>query len=304
MIKNATLYRLAAGWALTVEDMEAALDAARFVPCGATQEKATGWMPPRGNEHDVLVESINGWRVLRFAIETKAVPGATVREAAQVKADQIEIETGRKPGKKETKALREDALLELLPYAFPRRSGVWVLINLEQGWLVTDASTQGKNDEVVTALMRTFDGVSLQQLRTWLNPKSTMAQWLLAEDPDNWPAGISVERECELRSASEDKAVVRFQRHHLVNDEVRKHIVEGKLPTRLALSWEGRVGFVLTEALQLKKITFLEGVFDQRKDEHEDRFDADVALTTGELGQLLPALIKALGGELVQGAAA
>lgn len=298
MIKNATLYRIAAGWMPSLEDMETALEAGLFAACAPTQEKATGWVPPRGEEHEALVESINGWRVLRFAIETKSVPGATVREAAQAKADEIEANTGRKPGKKETKALREDALLELLPHAFPHRASVWVLLNLERGWLITDASTQGKIDEVITALVRVFDGLALSLLQTKVSPQTAMTQWLLMEEPEDWPEGISVERECELRSTDEEKAVVRFQRHYLVNGDVRKHVTEGKLPTRLALSWEGRVGFVLDAAMRLRKIHFLEGVFDGQADKDDSSgFDADVALTTGELCQLIPALANALGGE-------
>ena len=35
--------------------------------------------------------------------------------------------------------------------------------------------------------------------------------------------------------------------------------------------------------------------------EKEDKFDADMALTTGELGKLIPELVEALGGELVGG---
>jgi len=97
---------------------------------------------------------------------------------------------------------------------------------------------------------------------------------------------------------------VKFTRHNLATDEVRKHITEGKLPTRLAMSWEGRIGFVLTESLQVKKINFLEGVFDGRPDEGENGFDADVALSTGELQKLIPELIEALGGEMAFGAAA
>jgi len=96
---------------------------------------------------------------------------------------------------------------------------------------------------------------------------------------------------------------VKFTRHNLATDEVRQHITEGKLPTRLALSWEGRIGFLLTESLQLKKINFLEGVFDGRPDEGENGFDADVALSTGELQKLLPDLVEALGGEMAFGAA-
>lgn len=303
MFKNVTIYRIAPGWEATLESMEAALDAARFVPCGATQDQSVGWSEPRGEAHGPLVESVDGQRILKLMIETKAVPGAVVREKAQEEADHIEASTGRKPGKKEMKALREDALLALLPQAFARRGSVWVWFDLENRLLVTDAGSQGKNDEVVTALVRAFDGLNLTLLQTALTPQTAMTEWLATTDPENdWPAGLNVERECELKSADEEKSAVRFTRHHLLTDEVRKHLSEGKLPTRLALSWEGRIAFTLTESMQLKKLVFLEGVFDDRPSDDEAGFDTDVMLATGELGQLIPALIEALGGELVPGA--
>lgn len=302
MLKNVTIYRLAPGWSPTLEAMEAALDPARFVPCGATQDKAIGWVEPRGEAHGPLVESVAGQRMLKLKMETKGVPGSVVREKAQEAADHIEATTGRKPGKKETKALREDALLALLPQAFARQMNVWVWIDLQNGWLVTDASSQGKLDEVVTALVRSFDGLAITLLQTQVTPQTAMTQWLSAtsSDPDSGavPGGFAVERECELKSGDEEKSAVKFTRHNLATDEVRKHIVEGKLPTRLALSWEGRIGFMLTESLQLKKLAFLEGVFDDRADDGESGFDTDVALTTGELQKLIPELIEALGGEM------
>ncbi len=304
MFKNVTIYRIAPGWEATLEDMEAALDAARFVPCGATQDKAVGWIEPRGEAHGPLVESVAGQRILKLQIETKGVPGSVVKKKAQEEADHIEATTGRKPGKKETKALREDALLALLPQAFARQMTVWVWIDLKNGWLVTDASSQGKLDEVVTALVRAFDGLAVTLLQTAVTPQTAMTQWLSATTPDEWPGGFAVERECELKSGDEEKSAVKFTRHNLATDEVRKHITEGKLPTRLAMSWEGRIGFTLTESLQLKKINFLEGVFDGRPDEGENGFDADVALSTGELQKLIPELIEALGGEMAFGAAA
>lgn len=304
MFKNVTIYRIAPGWEATLEDMETALDAARFVPCGATQDKAVGWIEPRGEAHGPLVESVAGQRILKLQIETKGVPGSVVKKKAQEEADHIEATTGRKPGKKETKALREDALLALLPQAFARQMTVWVWIDLKNGWLVTDASSQGKLDEVVTALVRAFDGLAVTLLQTAVTPQTAMTQWLSATTPDEWPGGFAVERECELKSGDEEKSAVKFTRHNLATDEVRKHITEGKLPTRLAMSWEGRIGFTLTESLQVKKINFLEGVFDGRPDEGENGFDADVALSTGELQKLIPELIEALGGEMAFGAAA
>lgn len=298
MFKNVNLYTIAQGPdRLTPERMEAALDAARFVPCGATQDKAVGWVEPRGEAHGPLVESVAGALILRLCIETKSVPGATVHRAAQIQADHIKATTGRKPGKKEMRALRDDALLALLPQAFPRQAHVWVWIDRASGRLVTDASSQGKGDEVVTALVRAFDDLALSLLHTAVTPQTAMARWLAATSPDEWPADFNVERECELRSADEEKSLVRFARHNLATGEVRQHISEGKLPTRVALSYDGRVGFVLTESMALKKLTFLEGVFDDRPAEGDTGFDADVALATGELNRMLPALIDALGGE-------
>jgi len=95
--------------------------------------------------------------------------------------------------------------------------------------------------------------------------------------------------------------VVRYTRHALDTDEVSQHITMGKMPTRLALTWGSRVSFVLTEQLQLKKVAFLETVFEGSPgasgDTEDDAFDADVAIATGELRKLLPDLLEALGGE-------
>lgn len=301
MFKNLTLYRIGPGWAPTPDAMEKALDGQRFVPCPATQDKSVGWVEPRGEAHGPLVEAIAGQRILKLQIETKSVPGAVVRRKAQEAADHIEATTGRKPGKKETKALREDALLSLLPQAFSRQQTSWVWIDPERGWLATDASSQGKLDDLVTALVRAFDGLVLTLFNTQQTPQSAMTQWLSASDAEEWPEGLAVERDCELRSSDEEKSVVKFTRHHLFNDEVRRHISEGKLPTRLALNWEGRVGFTLTESMALKKIQFLEGVFEENQGKEEQSFDSNVAIGTGELRGVLDALIAALGGELQPG---
>lgn len=292
MFKNLTIYRIAPGWAPTLEQMEDALEPACFVSCGPTQDEAIGWVPPRGEANGALVESVNGQRILKLQIETKSVPGAVVRKKAQEEADHIEATTGRKPGKKETKALREDALLALLPQAFPRTSTVLVWIDLAAGLLVTDASSQGKTDTVITALVRAFDGLALTLLQTATTPQTAMTQWLLAESPE----GFAVERECELKSGDEERSVVKFNRHNLTIDAVRKHITEGKLPTRLALSWESRVGFLLTESLVLRKVELLDVALGEQD---EAGFDADIALATGELRRLIPALVGALGGEMV-----
>lgn len=298
MFKNATIYRLDPAAVPTLQAITEALDRAPFVPCGATQDKSVGWVSPRGTEHGMLAESIGGQIIVRLMIETKSVPSSAVKQLVKKMVDEVEATTGRVPGRKETKALREDAMLILLPQAFPKQSAVFVWIDPANGWLVTDASSQGKQDEVVTALVQAIDGLQLQLLQTTVSPLNAMSQWLTATDPSEWPGAFSIERACELVSGDEEKSVVKFNRHNLVTDQVREHIAQGKLPKWAAMSWDGRIGFVLTEGMQLKKIEFLDGVFDDRASDDEGGFDADVAITTGELQKLIPALIDALGGEL------
>lgn len=290
------VYRIGPDWSASVTEMEQALQGARFAPCGASQEKSVGWIEPRGEAHGPLVESVGRQLILKLKIETRTVPGSVVTRKLQERAQQIEAATGRKPGKKETRALKDDIKLELMPMAFSKESSVWVWLDPQARLLVIDAGSQAKADDVVTLLVKSLDGLALGLLQTQLSPQVAMAEWLVTQEA---PAGFSVDRDCELKAADESKAVVRYTRHPLDTEEVRHYVQSGKLPTRLALTWGGRVSFVLTEGLQLKKLAFLDVVFEGAPSAKDEGFDADVAIATGELRRLLPDLIEALGGEPV-----
>jgi recombination associated protein RdgC len=297
LFKNLTVYRVGPEWQATLAQIEEALAAARFSECGATQPQSLGWVAPRGTEHGPLVEAVGGQWLMMLMVERKALPSAVVKRRTDELAQQVEQASGRKPGKKQTKELKEQATLELLPMAFTKRSTLKVWIDAKQRLLMVDASSPARAGEVVTQLIKSLDGLTLTPLQTTESASVAMSDWLLTGEP---PAAFSVDRECELKSEDEMKSVVRYARHPLDIDEVRQHINGGKRPTRLALTWQGRVSFVLTEAGQIKKIDFLDVVFEGRvrTDKDDDAFDADAAIATGELVQLIPDLIEALGGEL------
>ena len=298
MFKNLIVYRIAAGWAATAAVVEERLASAHFVACGPSQEKSLGWVEPRGLAHGALLESVSGQWLLKMMVETRALPGSVVNRKTEERVAQIEASTGRKPGRKEMRDLKDEIRQALLPMAFTKLASHLVWIDREAGWLVIDASSQARADEVVTALVAVLDGFAVTLLNTQQSPAAAMAQWLTTQEP---PAAFSVDRECELKAADESRAVVRYARHALDTEEVRQHVAGGKLPTRLALTWAGRVSLVLTESLQLKKLAFLEGVFESTGEQRADGFDADAAIATGELRKLLPDLLEALGGELLAG---
>jgi len=293
------IYRLVAGWPTEVAALDDALGKALFVECGASQEKSVGWVEPRGHAHGPMVEVIGGQWLLKLMMEVKVVPGSVVKRKVQDQLDHIESTTGRKPGKKEKREISEDARLALLPMAFSKQSSVQVWVDPTAGLLLTDAGSQAKADEVMTWLIKAVEGLVVQLVNTQTSPASAMSGWLSTKEP---PQSFSVDRECELKAPDESRAVVRYTRHALDTDEVSQHIAMGKVPTRLALTWSDRVSFVLTEALQLKKIAFLESVFEgaaSPADGKDDNYDADVAIATGELRKLIPDLLDALGGEMV-----
>jgi recombination associated protein RdgC len=300
MFKNALVYRIEHWDAPGLAEIDNRLQGARFVECGASQPESIGWVEPRGEAHGPLIESVGGQYMLRLATETKAVPGGVIKDQVGKKLDAIEKDTGRRPKGKIVKELKEEVIHQLLPRAFPKRAHTSVWIDPKAQWLLVGAGSVKKADAVVTRLVELLGGgFKVALVQTALAPASAMAAWLAEKEA---PAGFSIDRECELKQPDSEKATVRYARHTLDIDEVGEHVRQGKLPTQLALTWAGRVSFVLTEALTLKKIKLLDVVLEgsgadagaSQKD--EGGFDADVALFTGELKLLIPELIEALGG--------
>lgn len=288
------MYRIQPGWDAGAFDMEAALDKARFEECGASQEKSIGWVEPRGEQHGPLVEIVAGQRVCKLMVEVKAVPSSVIARKAHERSTQIEALEGRKPGKKELREIKEDLKISLLPMAFTKQSSIWVWIDPDARLLVIDTGSQARADEVISLLVKCLDGFGVTLINTHISPAIAMAQWLTTQEP---PPDFSVDRECELKAQDESKAVVRYARHPLDTDEVRLHIEGGKAPTRVAMTWSDRVSFVLTDAFQIKKLAFLDVVFEGASSGKDDSFDADVAITTAELQKMVPDLLQALGGE-------
>jgi recombination associated protein RdgC len=299
VFKNLIIYRLGPDTSTTLAQLEDALEKARFIPCGATQPQSVGWVPPRGNAHGPLVEAVGGHWLMRLSIEQRVLPGSVVKRRTDELAAQVEQATGRKPGRKQSKELKEQALMELLPMAFTKQSALQVWMAPAERLLMLDTSSAARADEAITLLVKSIEGLAVNHLHTEVSPAAAMAEWLASGEP---PASFTVDRDCELKSADEMKSVVRYARHPLDIDEVREHIAQGKQPTRLALTWDSRVSFLLTDVMHLKKIDFQDVVFEGRgagPTNADEEFDANAAIATGELIQLIPDLVDALGGEHV-----
>jgi len=295
--RNLQLYRLPAPWNITADALEQQLASRRFQSCGSQDMETRGWASPCGD--DRLVHRVGDQWLIALGVEQRLLPAAVVKQEAEERAEDIAAQQGFKPGRKQMRELREQITQEFLPRAFTRRRKVFAWIDPVRGWLAVDAASRKRAEDVLETLRDALDTLPLALLRTQRSPASAMADWLAGGDA---PAGFTIDQDCELRSLTEDKAAVRYVRHALDGEEVRGHLEAGKLPTRLALTFDDRLSFVLTETLEIKRLDFLdvvkERVEDAGADDAQALFDASFALMTAELARLLPALLDALGGEL------
>jgi recombination associated protein RdgC len=294
--KNLQIYRLPAPWAMTQAQLEQDLAPHAFQPGTSLDLQTQGWASPRDN--GALVHTVNRQMLIMLGTEKKLLPSSVINQVTKAKASEIEEQQGFKPGRKQMKELKEQVTDELLPRAFSIRSNTWAWIDPVGGWLIVDAGSPAKADAVLKLLLKSVDKLPLESLRVALSPVAAMTDWLVADEA---PSGFTVDQDTELRSTAESKATVRYVRHTLEADDVRRHIAAGKQCTRLAMTWNDKVSFVLTETLAIKRVAPLdvlkEGA-DTATQNEDERFDSDIALMTGELGKMLADLVEALGGEV------
>lgn len=293
--KNLRVFRLAPNWSCTVELLETALEKQSFRPGNSQEMQSLGWVPPI--ENGGLVHALNGQYLLSLRADKKLLPTTVINQFAKARAQDIEEQQGFKPGRKQMKEIKELITEELLPKAFSVHRDTRVWIDTKNHWLVIDAAAAAKSDEVLGMLAKAIEPFPVAPLYVEQSPAAAMTNWLVSDEA---PSGFSIDQDTELRSTSESRAAVRYVRQSIAIDDVRKHVQDGKQCTRLALTWADRVSFVLTEGLEIKRVSPLD-VLKENQDmsAHNDaeRFDSDFTLMTGELAKLMTDLVEALGGE-------
>lgn len=293
--KNLKIYRLSAAWALFGDDLEAALARQAFQPGNNLEMQSIGWVPPR--ENGGLAHVVNGQILLSLRAEKKLLPATVINQVARFRAQEIEEQQGYRPGKKQMKEIKERVTDELLPRAFSIYRDTRVWIDPINSWLVIDAATSNKADEVIGILSKCVEPFPLENLYVAQSPAAAMTGWL-AEDEA--PANFTIDQDTELRSSGESGAAVRYVKHSIDAEDARRHIQSGKQCTRLAMTWADRISFVLTEGLDIKRLSPLDVLKEGNETvaaNDDEKFDSDMVLMTGELAKLMAELVDALGGE-------
>jgi recombination associated protein RdgC len=283
--RNLTFFRFPAS--LNVDDLDAGLVECALKPVGALELSSRGFISPFGRNEEALSHRIGESIWLAAGSEDKILPGSVVNDLLQKKLAEIEEKEGRRLGGRARKRLKEDLVHELLPRAFVKPGRTDALIDLANGFIAVDTSSRKSGEAVVSDVRQALGSFPALPLNAEVAPRSILTGWI-AGDP--LPAGLSLGDECELRDPVDHGAIVKCQHQELLCDEIAKHLEAGKQVTRLALTLDDHLGFVLGEDLIVRKLKFLDGAVDQlestERDDLRAELDARFALFSAEVRRL------------------
>ncbi len=293
--KNLTIYRPrndVKSMLLQSSELEESLKQKAFKPCHSEQRESIGWIPPLGRGTTSLHHMANGHLLLTMAHQERLLPASVVKEELDERVADIQEREGRKVGSKEKKELREQVEFELLPRVVTRTRKLGLAVS-NDGWLVIDTSSFNKAELVVGLLRKTLGSFPAAAPDIQISSSTLLTHWL---KEGNIPSCFELGEECKLISPDEDKSVVTFRKHELLAEEVKTNIDHGKLVTELQLIWANKIGFKLTETMQMKSLKFLD-IFNDQLDEHDpqshaEKMDIEFTLMMGELDMLLRDLMQ------------
>ena len=296
--KSLIVYRFTQPFSLTVEALEEKLQQKRFRHCNSQDISTYGWVPPLGKHGDQLAHAANGFMMITARKEEKILPASVIKDAVEEKVEQIEHEQNRQVFSKEKKALKDDVLMELLPKAFTRCQNTYAYIDPTKGWLVVDATSFKKAEELTSCLRECLGSLPIINPPLKNMPSYAMTRWLSQEVP--LPAKWVLGDECELREPGDEGGQVKVSKQVLEGEEVEVHLQAGKQVSKMALIWNDALSFVLGDDLVIRKLKFLDSVQEQLDEVNAEtaaeQFDADFSIMTLTLQPWLDELMDNLGG--------
>lgn len=298
--KNLRLYRFTQAFDLTTEQLEEALSAHPFRPCGKQDLMRYGWTPPVGREGLELVHAANGYLMVCARRQEKILPAAVINEHLEEKAAQIKADEGRPVGRKEKQTLKDEIIFSLLPQAFTKSSRDFAYIAPREGLIVVNAASAKRAEDLLSQLRESLGSLKVIPLVPRSAPAQIMTDWLRSGTP---ATDFELGEDCELQ-ASKDSRVVRCRHQDLTAPEVTGHLESGMYVSKLALTWKEAIHFVLDDQFAVKQLKFEDALREQAMDRQPDsaaeEFDAEFAIMTLELSALINALLNACGGEAEQ----
>lgn len=297
--KNLRVYKISEAFKLNAEQLNQELATLAFNPDVEFKTENLGFMPPAEHASHELVHAIDGQYLICLKVTKKVLPAAVVKEETNKKVAEISERQGYKVGRKQAKEIKESVVDELLPKAFSAPSLIFAWLNTKDKLFAVDSASNSKVDFLFGALSKCLNPFPMLPLFVNKSPATAMTEWLAEQEA---PDGFSIDQGAEFTSSSELKASVSYKNQSVGAADVEKNIDSGKLCTRLDLTFDDKLSFVLTDSLDIKRVKPLDILIESKEqaESQAEVFDSDFTLMAAEYTRLIKSLINALDGEKPQ----
>jgi recombination associated protein RdgC len=286
--KNLQVYRFTENIVLpSTEALDNILAVHAARSCGDNELSTFGW----GELRPYTRSLVSNGRILLAADKTeRLLPTVVVNQELAKQVAAKEAEENRKLPNKERGEIKFSIINRLLPQAFLKTSRTYAYIDMKNNWLVVDYSSANKAEDVLSLLRKTLGSLPVECWIPTADVGNRLSDWV-SRDSDidsSIPGFLTIDSDCELKIRDGNKTKITCKNKNLFAADVKESLDSGFAVSKLALTWEDRISFILTDDLQIKRIKFLDFINEHPEYENEeDSSLADFTIMTGEFANLL-----------------
>lgn len=291
--KQAQLFQLADPVCYQRESLLKKLEEFTFQDCLPSLPYSAGWVSPVDEDDAPLVQAINGYMMICLQIEEKILPATVVRQELAKKVKTIEALESRKMSAKEKFNLKEDMTMMLLPRAFSKLTKIYAYLDSKNQRLVLSTANTKKTEQFSAAFSRSCSS-KMQPLD--INKLSgIMTSWLVNQ---NHLTAFTIEKSCLLQDINHQNRIIRCKEQDLFAASIQSLIKDGCNIKQLALNWQDRVDFVISDNCFLQGISFKDEIIAQSEEVEagtkQQQFNVDFFIMTETLEHMFRDLFSIL----------
>jgi recombination associated protein RdgC len=294
MFRNVRFLRLDTPWPETEQMLSERLTAAAFKPCEAWAEQSSGWEPPTGAPGGLLSRRVGGADLLRLRTQTRILPAAAIEDALEARLEEYRDRTQEEPSRREKRKLKAETRDALLPKAFVKSQRTSGIVMAAERVIAVDTLSDTRAERFLEHVRAPLGKLDVAPLAFRQSVGELLTRIFLGDAPRGFVLG----NECRLCDPADAKATIRCADIDLADSAVRRHVTEGMRLTHLGIEFGNVMRCTLDQNGAVSKLKLVGMDVDENLSEEDPaaRLDAELALLTGTLRQLLNALQRALGG--------
>jgi recombination associated protein RdgC len=260
LFKQVQIYQLKTPIASSPIAISEKLEPLTFKPCLPSMPTSTGWVSPVDENDAPLAIAMNGCIMLCLQTQEKILPASVIRQELNELIKQREERDTRKIRHKEKLSLKDEVTMTLLPRAFSKLSRLYAYIDTRNNWLVIGSANAKKVELFISFFKKSIS----EQIYTFDLKKlaPVLTQWLKNQ---NYPKDFAIEKSCVLQDPNQQKRIIRCQQQDLFANPIQNLIKDGCETKQLALSWQDRINFILSDDFSLSGIKFQDDLIAEAK---------------------------------------